>query len=260
MISCAFGRKAGGQHQMRAVRQVAQVVAVLVHDRQPLDAQVGRPGLGDIDDPGVEVAALAGQPLVDIVGHGMGDVAPGIGRAAQRQALQMLFGEHVPEAELDGEQAAVAGHDAPRHERLRIDDAPVLEARPHRHPARLADEGGRIDRAEQARALQIAGDHLGDLSPDLRIRLGRAGEIDDRDRQRLHLAARDVHLQLGPGAGAGARPGNRQREHDGAGQGHGAAGRACNESAHSQQSFHRRTVASFVSAGPIHGGYLTPAA
>ena len=52
------------------------VGAVLVHDRQPLDAVFLRAGLVDIDDTGVEIAFFARQALVDRVGDDVGDAAP----------------------------------------------------------------------------------------------------------------------------------------------------------------------------------------
>ena len=242
---------------MPAVRQVAQVVAVLIHDREPLDSQIRRTGLGDIDDPGVEIPALSGQPLVDLVGHGVGDRAPRLSRAAQLQAHQILLGKHVPKAKLDHEPARVAGHNAAGYQRLRVDDAPVLEARPHCHAAGFDDEGGGIDGAKQARALQIAGDHLGDLASERGVRLIRASEIDERDGQRLHVAARDVHAELGPGAGGGQE--DRQEEDDGGREGQGEGSLARNVSTQCQQSSHRVTIVSLNSIRSKRGSRLTPA-
>src|SRR3546814_4539903 len=46
------------QHEEAAIGEEAMVGAILVHDRQPLDAAVGRTALGDIDDAGVEITVL----------------------------------------------------------------------------------------------------------------------------------------------------------------------------------------------------------
>ena len=48
--------------------------------RQPLDAPLLRPGLVDEHDAGVEIALLAGEPLVDRVGNDVGDAPPIVGR------------------------------------------------------------------------------------------------------------------------------------------------------------------------------------
>ena len=186
----------------------------------------------------------------------MSNRPPRLSRAAQFQSHQVLLGEHVPQAEFDRESTGVAGYHATRHQRLRIDDAPILEARPHAHSARITDEGGRIDGAEQAGSLQVAGDHLCDLLANFGIRLIRAGEIDQRDGKRLHMAARDVYAELGLGGRGGAE--DRQAESEGGGEGQGAAQRAPNVSTQCQQSSHRRTVGSYVSILFNPGERLTP--
>ena len=140
---------------------------------------------------------------------------------------------------------------------LRIDDAPVLEARPRRRSARLANEGGRVNRAEQSGTLQIAGDHLCDLAADLGIRLIRTGQIHERNRERLHMAARDVHAEFGPGVCGDTM--NRQTEDDGGGEGQGAAHRPPGVSTQYQQSSHRRSVASSISKMFKRNERLTPA-
>ena len=242
---------------MPTVRQVAQVVTVLVHDREPLDPLVGRPGLRDVDDAGMEIAALPGQPLVDLVRHGVGDGAPRLTCAAELQPHQTLLGEHVPKAELDHETARIAGHHAAGHQRLGVDDAPIRKARPDRHRDRLRDEGSRLDRLEQAGALQVVGDDVGDISPHLRVRPGLVGAVVDRDGERLHVAARDVHPELGPGRGGGRQ--DCQRDDDGGREGQGATRRTGNKSTQCRNSSHLGTV---VSSGSIVRGResrLTPA-
>ena len=188
----------------------------------------------------------------------MRDRAPRLSRAAQLQAHEILLGEHVPKPKFDDESARVAGYHAAGDQRLGVDDAPILEARPHRHAAGFDDEGGRIDGAEQARAFQIAGDHLGDLAAERGVRLIRAGEIDERDGERLHVAARNVHAELGPGA-AGSDSHDPHEEDDGGGEGQGEARRARDVSTQCQQSSHGRTVVSSDSIKPKRDSRLTPA-
>ena len=61
-------REARRQHEVAAARQIAHIGAVLVHQRQPLDAAFLGAGLVDEHDAAVEIALLAGEALVDLVG------------------------------------------------------------------------------------------------------------------------------------------------------------------------------------------------
>src|SRR3546814_3426606 len=84
-------REARRQHQLVAAGQEAVVGAVLVHDGQTLDAPVLRPLLGDVHDLRIEIALLAGEPLVDLVGDAVGDRAP-VGRSEEHTSeLQSLM-------------------------------------------------------------------------------------------------------------------------------------------------------------------------
>ena len=68
--------------------------------REPLDAALLRAGLVDEDDAGVEIALLAGQPLVDRIGDDVRDAAPVVRRGEVLLAGELLAGEHVPQPEL----------------------------------------------------------------------------------------------------------------------------------------------------------------
>ena len=152
MISWRRGREARRQHQVVAAREVTDVGAVLIHDGEALDAALRRPSLVDEHDAAVEIALLAGEPLVDGVGNDVGDAAPVVRRREILLPGELLAGDHVPEPKFGFEPAVVLpGHTA-GNERLRVDGAPVGKAR-HGIDARdLLDVGGRIDRREQAAA------------------------------------------------------------------------------------------------------------
>ena len=114
--------EARGQHEIVAAGQLAHVGAVLVHDGEALDALVLRPGLVDEDDAGVEIALLAGEPLIDRVGD---DVAR---RAANSPAsvkncspVELLAGEHVPQPELAPGAVRPAASIAADDQRLGVD-------------------------------------------------------------------------------------------------------------------------------------------
>ncbi len=73
------GAEARGQHQLAALAQKADVGAVLVHDGEALAAAVLGAGLVDEGDLRVEVAPLAREALVDLVGDAMRETAPVVG-------------------------------------------------------------------------------------------------------------------------------------------------------------------------------------
>ena len=76
MISWFVGENRGRQNQFLALPQQTDVGAVLVHDREPLDAILRRTGLVDKDDTRIEIALLARQTLVDAVGDHVGNAPP----------------------------------------------------------------------------------------------------------------------------------------------------------------------------------------
>ena len=171
------GREARRQHQVVAAREIAHAGAVLIHDGQPLDAPVLRPGLVDEHDAAVEIAFLAGEPLVDRVGDDVRDAPPVVGRREVLLAVELLAGEHVPQPELGLQPPVALARDAAGDQRLRVDGAPVGKARHGVDVGDLFDEGRRIDRREQAAALQIVGDDLRDVARRYRLRPASRQEV-----------------------------------------------------------------------------------
>ena len=78
-------REARREHKIVAAREIAHIGAVLIHDRETLRAPVAGAGLVDEDDAGVEIAHLAGEALVDLVGDDVGE-APVVVRRWSRSA------------------------------------------------------------------------------------------------------------------------------------------------------------------------------
>ena len=72
--------------------------------------------------------------------------------------VELLAGEHVPQPEFGLEPSVALPRDAAGDQRLRVDRAPVGKARQRVGVGDLLDIGRRIDRREQAGALQIVGD------------------------------------------------------------------------------------------------------
>ena len=169
---------------------------VLIHDRQPLEPLVGRAALGDVDDAGVEVAVFAGYALVYGVGDDVRDPPPVGGRRKISEAGELLFGEHIPQPELDLQPAVVGSDDTSVDQRRRVEYAPVGEARQRVHRRLLLHERARIERPEQPGPFQVGGDHRGHLlAGTCHLRIA-ALERHDRDRQRLDDTSGDVDAQF----------------------------------------------------------------
>ena len=122
--------KPRGQHQLGAVGQELVIGAVLIHDREPLHPIGRRAALGDIHDPGIEVARLPGDPFVHRIRDLMGHAPPVVRGRGEAQPAQLDAGEHVPEPELHLQLAAgiAAAADLPGDQGLGVDLAPVGEA------------------------------------------------------------------------------------------------------------------------------------
>ena len=185
-------REARRQHQFVAAGEIAHVGAVLVHDREPLDAALGRPGLVDEHDAGVEVALIAGQALVDRIRNDVSDAPPIVGGGEILLAGELLARQHVPQPELGFQPSVRLTRDPPDRERLRVDGAPVRKARHRVHARDLFKKGGRIERREQAAALEIVGDDLRNAMRGFVVGRRPAEKVRDRDRHGLHIALRDV--------------------------------------------------------------------
>ena len=78
------------------------------------------PDLVDEHDARVEIALLAGDPLIDRVGDEMADAARILGPGEELLSGQLLAGEHVPQPEL-GLEPAVAVADSADDQGLGIE-------------------------------------------------------------------------------------------------------------------------------------------
>src|SRR5581483_2876987 len=117
----------------------------------------------------------------------------------------------VPEAELDLEPAVALRGDVAGQQALRIDEPPVAEARLGVAVGRELDVGARIDRLEQARALEIGAHHLRDVATALRVVALPALERRHRDRNRLDRSLVEIDREVGARA-AGEREAEQQAE------------------------------------------------
>ena len=90
------GAETGRQHQIPPGGQQFHIEAVLVHDRQALNPLVLGARFVDEHDPGVEIALLAGDSLVDGVGNDMADAARILRPGEELLARELLPGEDVP--------------------------------------------------------------------------------------------------------------------------------------------------------------------
>ncbi len=137
----------------------------------------------------------------------MGHAAPVVGRGGELHADQLHALAHVPQAEIDREASVGRLAGLAVDQGRRPGGLPRLEARQHVHLDGLFRENSRVDRLEQARSLQIVGNHLGDVGADP----AGAGEARNGDGQGFDRALIDVDLGLGArgrrceGCGAGEK-------------------------------------------------------
>ncbi|OIQ72070.1 hypothetical protein GALL_463070 [mine drainage metagenome] len=208
-------RKPRRQYQIAAARQIADVSAVLIHQRQPLDTPLLRAGFVDEHDTAIEISLFPGQTLIDLVGNDMRDPSPVFRRGEILLAGQLLAGGDVPEAEF-GFQAPVrlAGH-AAGHQRLRANGLPARKLRGSVDVDDFLDIGGLIDRREQSTALEIVSDDLGHANGDFSVRWRAGDEIGNRNRQWCEIALGNDQTFLREGVAEGTARQHAERSHSG---------------------------------------------
>ncbi len=184
------------QHQIGALGQVANVEAVLIHQRQPLDAPFLGSALVDEYHAAVEIALVSGQALVDLVGNDVCDPPPVFRRGDILMAGELLAGGDVPQAEFGLEAPVVLAGHAAGDQGLGVDGLPALELRRFVGVGNPLDKSRRIDRRKQPAALEIVGDDLGDADPDLAVGRRPRHEIRNRDRKRRDVAFGDLQFRL----------------------------------------------------------------
>jgi len=139
---------------------------------------------------------LTGDTLVDRVGDDVRD-APPIARLRRIDAaLDLTLAEDVPQPEFDAQPAVRLQRRHAMDQALRVDLPPIGEpgCRASQLLGRL-DVSLRIDRSEQAAALEIVGDHVAQLPAGLRVRAGsEEGGDGDRYRHRATVAYFDADL------------------------------------------------------------------
>ena len=172
------------------------VVTVLVHDCQPLDPPRLLAGFGDIDDLRVEIAGIAGELLIDEIGDLVRELAKRVRIGASGSGAEVTLGDHVPENEFDLKLAVTVQNRRADKKALRAERRPVGEIRLHCRRARRRDEGGAVDRLEQARAQQIVGNDAGDLAAFVIDPAVGAGEVGDGDRGRGDHTLGDLDAKL----------------------------------------------------------------
>ncbi len=84
-------------------------------------------GGSDINDPGVKITLLTQQPLIDHVGHDVGDAPPVGLRGGVGSALNLALRQNVPQAEFHADLAAAQNLNIAGHHGLCAGHLPVLE-------------------------------------------------------------------------------------------------------------------------------------
>ncbi len=178
------------------MRQQTHVEAVLVHDGEPLHAAILRARLVDEHDARVEVAQLAGELLVDLVGDDVTDAAPILRAGGEALTGELPAGGDVPEAELRDDAAVGAALDIADNERVGANGAPIGKARRGVDVAHLLEKRAAVERLEEARVAEVGLHHVGDVGGELGV-----GPEKERngDRNRRDGALRLPALQTAAG-------------------------------------------------------------
>ena len=173
------------------------VFAVLIHNRQPLDALGRRPGFGNINNPGVKIALFAGQTLINGVGNHMGYPAPVVFGCGKRLAFELILGINVPQAKLDPQRVRIHFLDGTLYQSMRINCLPVDKVRLLVHRSKLLNIAVFGNNAEQPRTLQICDNHAADFAGILANPETFVNHLGKSQRQRIAHCTVDVDLQFG---------------------------------------------------------------
>ena len=189
-------REARREHEVFAAREIAHVGAVLIHECEPLDAAVLRPGLVDEHHAAVEIALLAGEPLVDRVRDDVSDAAPVVRRGVVLLAVAAAGRRTRPRAETAAFSRPSVWVRRPVTSACALICAPVGKARDGVDGGDPLQVGGLIDRREQSGTLQVRRDDLRHVARGGRDRaVATPTKVRQRDRHRLHVALGDVELE-----------------------------------------------------------------
>ena len=172
------------EHQLAAVTQEAQVLTVLVHNRQPLDAFVLGTRLVNKDDARIEVALLTRQTLVDLICNDVADPAPILRACRKSLTGKLLACRHVPKTKLSDDTAVIAPVNTTDNQRIGLNRAPIRKARSGIYIAHAFQERGAVEGIEETGPLQVGGDHFGNIAPQFGILAEelRYGDWDRRER------------------------------------------------------------------------------
>ncbi len=203
------GRKARRQRHRSAVGQKLVIFAVLIHNRQPLDAPGCRAAFRNIHDPGVKIAFFAGQTFVNGIGNHVSNAAPVVFGGGKRLSFQLFFGKNVPQAKFHPQIVGVDFRNSALHQRNRIDRFPVAEARQFVDRIEFLNIAVFGDNAKQPRTFKVGNDHFADSFAVIGS-AAAARHLWKSDRHRFAHGAVNVNLQFG----AGGRDQKPERQHN----------------------------------------------
>ena len=157
-------RKPWRHDEIIASGHIAQIGAVLIHDREALAAVLGRARLVDKSNPRIEKALLAGNPRKDRIRDNMGNPARVVGIRHILAPGDLRARRHVPQPEL-GLQPPVGGAaGAAGHYELRVDHAPGVHLWSLVRIADRFDKCLGIDGRKKHGTFEIIGNDAGQLS------------------------------------------------------------------------------------------------
>src|SRR5262249_48327303 len=152
------------------------------HNGEALDTPFFGTGFVYEHDTAVEIALLAREPLIDLIRNNVSDAAEIVRRADILLTSELSAAEHVEQPELGPRAAVRLASDAPGHQRLGMDGLPIRIARRNVRVGDPLDECGRIDRSEQAAALEIRCDDLRNAARRFPVIRAAGKEVRQRDR------------------------------------------------------------------------------
>ena len=175
------------------------VFTVLIHDCETLDTGVQRTRFTDIDNPGVEITAFSGNPLIDRIGNDMGDTTPVPRLRCIGLTNHLLTGKDIPQAKFDLQRSVLLYLYPALNKGLRIQSPPVCEARLHIQRFSRLDEGFPVNGLEQPGPGKVGSDDSRHIRTGKTVAFRGTAEIGHRDRHRLYLSAGDVDTQFSNG-------------------------------------------------------------
>ena len=176
------------------------ILAILIHNRQPLDPRRAWTRFRNIDNAGIKIAIFPRDTLVNRVGDDVGNTPPVLWRGFIGQPRHLALAENIPQAEFHTELAIAQRFNLADDKRLAVQHAPIAKAWLHLQAGNILHERSRINNAEQAGAGEVVIDHLHNIAAHFSSLRCPAREIRNRNGDGFDRAAININPQFSVGA------------------------------------------------------------